>query len=87
MKVAVLAVLGLSVAGFPVLAADPDLVGTWVGERERIAANEDAYTKGPMTLVITGQNGRTFTGHLRRTYADKDAIEESLWGAFTPRAT
>lgn len=84
MKVSMVLALGLAVAGTPVLAADPDLVGTWVGERERIAANEDGYIKGPLTLVITAQEGRTFTGHLARTYPSKDDIEEELWGAFTP---
>jgi hypothetical protein len=85
MKVSLVFALGLLVAVCTgAIAADPDLVGAWTGERERIAANEDAYTKGPMTLVITGQEGRTFTGHLSRTYADKDAIDEGLWGAFTP---
>jgi hypothetical protein len=84
MKKHLLAALGLVVAGSPVLAADPNLIGAWTGERERIAANEDGYTKGPLTLVITGQEGRTFTGHLTRTYPDKDDIDEGLWGAFTP---
>ena len=84
MRTPVLAALGLIAAGAPAFAADPDLVGTWAGERERIAADADGYTKGPLTLVITAQNGRTFTGHLSRTYADKDAIDEGLWGAFTP---
>lgn len=79
-----LAALALMIAGSPAFAADPDLVGTWVGERERVAAGEDGYTKGKLTLVITGQEGRTFTGHLARTYPSKDDIGESLWGAFTP---
>ena len=84
MKRTVMAVLGLVVLATPALAADPDLVGTWVGERERIAANADGYTKGPLTLSITKQEGRTFVGHLTRTYADKDDAEDALWGAFTP---
>jgi hypothetical protein len=84
MKVSLVFALGLIAASSSVLAADPDLVGTWTGERERIAANADGYTKGPLTLVITRQEGRTFAGHLSRTYPDKDDIEEGLWGAFTP---
>jgi hypothetical protein len=84
MKMHLLAALGLMVAGSPALAADPDLVGTWAGERERIAADADGYTKGPLTLVITAQNGRTFAGHLARIYLDKADIDEGLWGAFTP---
>jgi hypothetical protein len=84
MKASLVFALGLMVASTSVLAADPDLVGTWVGERERIAANADGYTRGQLTLVITKQEGRTFAGHLSRTYPDKDAIDEGLWGAFTP---
>lgn len=84
MRIHALAALGLIAASSPVLAAEPDLVGAWTGERERIAANADGYTKGPLTLVITKQEGRTFAGHLSRTYPDKDEIEEGLWGAFTP---
>ena len=79
-----LAALGLIATCSPALAADPDLVGTRAGERERIAANADGYTKGKLTLVITEQNGRTFAGHLARTYPDKADIDEGLWGAFTP---
>ena len=80
----ILAAAGLMRRRHRAFAADPNLVGTWSGERERIAADADGYTKGPLTLVITGQEGRTFTGHLSRTYPDKDDIEEGLWGAFTP---
>jgi len=84
MKVSLVFALGLIAASSPVLAANPDLVGTWTGERERIAANADGYTRGPLTLVITRQEGRTFAGHLSRSYRDKGDIEEGLWGAFTP---
>lgn len=84
MKMHMLAALGLVATCATAFAADPDLVGTWTGERERIAANADGYTKGPLTLVITRQEGRTFAGHLSRDYADKEDIEEGLWGAFTP---
>ncbi len=84
MKIAMLAAAGLIAVGTAALAADPNLVGVWTGERERIAANEDGYTKGPLTLVITRQEGRTFAGHLSRAYPDKDDVKEALWGAFTP---
>ncbi len=85
MKIAMLAAAGLIAVGTAAaLAADPDLVGAWTGERERIAANEDGYTKGPLTLAITRQEGRTFAGHLSRTYPEKDDVREELWGAFTP---
>ena len=87
MKIHAVIAVALIAASTAALAAEPSLVGTWTGERERIAANEDAYTKGPLTLVITEQKGRTFTGHLSRAYADKDAIDEGLWGAFTPDGT
>ena len=84
MKVSRVFALGLIATCVSAFAADPDLVGTWTGERERIAGNADGYTKGPLTLVITKQEGRTFAGHLSRSYPDKDDIEEGLWGAFTP---
>ena len=63
-------------------AADPSLVGTWTGERQRIAKVE-GLRGGLATLVITEQQGRTFTGHLKRANTDGD-VEEGLWGAFTP---
>ena len=84
MKFPMVMALGLVAFSSAALAADPSLVGTWVGERERIAADADGYTKGPLTMVITGQEGRTFTGHLTRTYPDKADIEDGVWGAFTP---
>lgn len=84
MKMHMLTALGLVATCATAFAADPDLVGTWTGERERIAAGADGYTKGPLTMVITRQEGRTFAGHLSRDYPDKEDIEEGLWGAFTP---
>ncbi len=83
MKIAVILALGLVAASTCAFAADPNLVGTWTGNRERIA-KDDGYTKGALTLVITEQNGRTFTGHLSRTYSASPDIDEGLWGAFTP---
>jgi len=58
------------------------LLGTWTGQRERIAKVE-GYRDGVATLVITEQKGRTFVGSLNRTNADGD-VKESLWGAFAP---
>jgi hypothetical protein len=67
----------------PVLAADSvSLVGTWVGQRDRIAKVE-GRRGGLATLVITEQQGNTFVGRLKRSNATGDE-EEPLWGAFTP---
>src|SRR5262245_28467621 len=64
-----------------VLGQELSLVGTWVGERERIAKVE-GRRGGLATLVITDQQGRTFAGHLKRSNATGDE-DEPLWGAFT----
>ena len=66
----------------PVLAQSVSLVGTWVGERDRIAKIEGRRS-GRATLVITEQQGNTFAGHLIRSNATGDE-DEPLWGAFTP---
>ena len=68
----------------PVLGDDVSLVGTWVGERDRIARVE-GRRGGQATLVITQQQGRTFTGHLKRSNLTGDEVEP-LWGAFSPDA-
>ena len=39
------------------------LVGTWTGQRERMAKVE-GYRDGLATLVITEQKGRAFKGYL-----------------------
>ena len=69
----------------PVLGADSvSLVGTWTGQRDRIAKDEGR--RGGLTaLVISEQQGNTFTGHLKRSNPSGDE-EEPLWGAFTPGA-
>jgi hypothetical protein len=65
------------------LAADvPSLVGTWTGQRDRIAKVE-GRRGGLATLVITEQQGSTFAGHLKRSNATGDQ-DEQLWGAFSP---
>lgn len=66
------------------LAAPVSLVGTWVGERDRIAKIE-GRRGGLATLVITEQQGNTFTGHLKRSNPTGDE-DEPLWGAFAPGA-
>ena len=68
----------------PVLGDEVSLVGTWVGERDRIARVE-GRRGGMATLVITQQQGRTFTGHLKRSNPTGDEVEP-LWGAFSPDA-
>src|SRR5204863_9776067 len=84
MKVLVYATLAI-LASTPVFGADSvSLVGTWAGQRDRIAKVE-GRRGGLATLVITEQQGNTFTGRLKRTNATGDE-EEPLWGAFTPGA-
>jgi hypothetical protein len=58
------------------------LIGTWTGQRDRIAKVE-GRRGGLATLVITEQQGNTFTGRLKRANPTGDE-EEPLWGAFTP---
>jgi hypothetical protein len=66
-----------------VLGADTvSLVGTWAGQRERIAKVE-GRRGGLATLVITEQQGNTFAGRLKRSNSTGDE-DEPLWGAFTP---
>jgi hypothetical protein len=85
MRVLVWAVLFASIAWNPVLADDAvNLVGMWSGQRNRIA-KEEGRRSGPATLLITEQQGRTFTGHLKRFNPTGDE-DETLWGAFTPGA-
>jgi hypothetical protein len=64
------------------LAGSVSLIGTWAGERDRIAKVE-GRRGGRATLVITEQKGNTFVGHLKRSNATGDE-DEPLWGAFTP---
>jgi hypothetical protein len=73
------------VVATPVLAADQvSLLGTWTGQRDRIAKVE-GRRGGLATLVITEQQGNTFAGKLKRSNPTGDE-EEPLWGAFTPGA-
>ena len=68
----------------PVFSADEpvSLVGTWTGQRDRIAKVE-GRRGGLATLVITEQQGNTFVGRLKRSNPTGDE-EEPLWRAFTP---
>ena len=69
----------------PAIGADAiSFLGTWTGQRDRIAKVE-GRRGGLATLVITEQQGNTFTGRLKRANATGDE-EEQLWGAFTPDA-
>ena len=78
------ATLAILVAA-PVLGADSvSLVGTWTGQRDRIAKVE-GRRGGLATLVITEQQGNTFVGRLKRSNPTGDD-DEALWGAFTPGA-
>ena len=79
----------LSAATFAILVSTPvfsadsvSLVGTWAGQRDRIAKIE-GRRGGLATLVITEQQGNTFVGRLKRSNATGDE-DEPLWGAFTP---
>jgi hypothetical protein len=79
----IVAAAALSLLTMPALAQqDLSLVGTWTGQRERMAKDE-GYRDGLATLVITEQKGRAFKGYLSRTNKDGD-VKEELWGAFTP---
>jgi hypothetical protein len=78
---ALLAALAILIAT-PALSQDVSLVGTWTGQRDRIAKVE-GRRGGLATLVITEQQGNTFAGRLKRSNTTGDE-EEPLWGAFTP---
>ena len=54
------------------------LVGTWTGQRDRIAKVE-GRRGGLATLVVTEQQGNTFVGHLKRSNPTGDE-DEPLWG-------
>jgi hypothetical protein len=84
MRTVIFTAIALSMFAGPAAAQKKEisLVGTWTGQRERIAKVE-GYRDGLATLVITEQQGRTFKGHLNRSNKDGD-VKEDLWGAFTP---
>jgi hypothetical protein len=85
MKVLVYPAIIAILASTPVFGADTvSLVGTWTGQRDRIAKTE-GRRGGLATLTITEQQGNTFAGRLKRSNPTGDE-EEPLWGAFTPGA-
>jgi hypothetical protein len=83
MKALLYATIFAILVSTPVFSADSvSLVGTWAGQRDRIAKVE-GRRGGLATLVITEQQGNTFVGRLKRSNPTGD-VEEPLWGAFTP---
>ena len=83
MKRLIWSLLVATLVSTPAMSADvPSLVGTWTGQRDRIAKVE-GRRGGLATLVITEQQGSTFVGHLKRSNPTGDE-DEPLWGAFTP---
>ena len=83
MKRLIWSLLVATLVSTPAMSADvPSLVGTWTGQRDRIAKVE-GRRGGLATLVITEQQGNTFVGHLKRSNPTGDE-DEPLWGAFTP---
>jgi hypothetical protein len=85
MKILIYPAIFAILVSTPVFGADTvSLVGTWTGQRDRIAKTE-GRRGGLATLTITEQQGNTFAGRLKRSNATGDE-EEPLWGAFTPGA-
>lgn len=70
-----LAAATLSITAGTTCAQDLSLVGTWTGERQRMAKVE-GYRSGAATLVITEQQGRAFRGYLSRSNKDGDVKED-----------
>jgi hypothetical protein len=71
LALAIFALLGVGEAR----AADPNLVGTWTGGGLGVGKTE-GWADDPVTLVITEQRGRAFTG--RKTHSEG---EEAFYGA------
>ena len=83
MKAVICSLIVAALMSEATLAADvPSLVGTWTGQRDRIAKVE-GRRGGLATLVIAEQQGNTFAGHLKRSNVTGDE-DEQLWGAFSP---
>ena len=75
--------------GAPLLAPAPapatdtvSLLGTWSGHRERIARVE-GWRDGMVSLVVTEQQGATFTAEIVLATPEGDD-RQPLWGALTP---
>jgi hypothetical protein len=83
LKTLIYSLIVATLASEPAMSADvPSLVGTWTGQRDRIAKVE-GRRGGLAMLVITEQQGNTFVGHLKRSNPTGDE-DEPLWGAFSP---
>src|SRR5258707_3063754 len=83
MKALMCSLIVATLVAAPAMSADVrSLVGTWSGQRDRIARVE-GRRGGLATLVITERQGNTFVGHLKRSNPTGDE-DEPLWGAFTP---
>jgi hypothetical protein len=83
MKAVIFSLILAGLVSQEAIGADvPSLVGTWTGQRDRIAKVE-GQRGGLATLVIAEQQGHTFTGRLKRANPTGDE-EEPLWGAFSP---
>src|SRR2546422_5345057 len=83
MKTLICSLTVATALSMPAFSAEAQsLVGTWTGQRDRIAKVE-GRRGGLATLVITEQQGNTFAGHLKRSNPTGDE-DEPLWGAFTP---
>ena len=75
MKTLIYSLVVAALVSEPTLGADaPALVGTWTGQRDRIAKVE-GRRGGLATLVITQQQGNTFAGHLKRSNPTGDEDE------------
>jgi hypothetical protein len=80
MKVLIFSLILAALISREAIGADvPSLVGTWTGQRDRIAKVEGR--RGG--LVIAEQQGNPFVGRLKRANPTGDE-EEPLWGAFAP---
>jgi hypothetical protein len=83
MKALIYSLIVASLVSGRALSADvPSLVGTWTGQRDRIAKVE-GRRGGLATLVITQQQGNTFVGHLKRS--NRPAMRMSSSGALSRR--
>jgi hypothetical protein len=84
MKALLYSVIFAILVSTPVFSADSvSLVGTWTGQRDRIAKVEGRRS-GLATLVITEQQGNTFVGRLKRSNSTGDE-EGAAVGRFHTR--
>ena len=75
MKTLICSLVVATALSMPAFSAEAQsLVGTWTGQRDRIAKVE-GRRGGLATLVITEQQGNTFTGRLKRSNQTGDEEE------------